>query len=114
MILDHTYLIVADPDFIKDEEMAKAYLDKLKDILSKRLKGADPRFITVTGKYGIPEMDALEIDSKNKTSFVKSVDELIDRFDELVIINNFEHEPYLESLQNQINERAKGITVYGY
>lgn len=112
--LDYSVLVIAEPDFQNKGKDCTAYVDKLKGLLEKRADGLKLRVMTVTGKYGVPGFDAFEVDDKNKTSFVKSVDEKLESFNDIVTITNFEKDPYIDVIANRAGELSITFTIYGY
>lgn len=112
-----TLLVVADSNFHNLCSDPVGYLNNLNTVLSK-LYGKDTAIISVTGKYGLssamPGIECLEVDSKNKTSFVHSVENKTDLFDDLLIISLVATDQYLEGLATSMTEKHKTIIRYKY
>lgn len=111
---DYSVLVVAEPDFnhtVKDQE---TYFTKLGAWLEKRSGDRNLRQVSVSGNYGVGVEATIDVDDKNKTSFLKSLDDHLNQFDEIVIITNFEKEMFIDSLANRLTEISKPFTIYGY
>lgn len=111
---DYSVLVVAEPDFLVKGEDCEAYKNKLLSFLETRSGDSELRVISITGNYGIPLEKRLEVDDRNKTAFVKSLDEHLLQFNEVVIITNYEKDSYIEALGVRANELSKTLTIYGY
>jgi restriction endonuclease len=111
---DYSVLIVAEPDFGPASKDPHEYLSKLNNFLTKRAVDSNLRVVTVGGRYGVPAENVLDIDDKNKTAFVKSLDDHLNQFNEVVIIANFEKDPFLDALGIRLAELSKSFTIYGY
>lgn len=111
---DYSVLVVVEPEFLGKSKDADAYVEKLNKFLTTRAGESRLRRVSVTGGYGLPGCDHLEVDDRNKTAFIKSLDDHLTQFDEIVIITNFEKEPYLDALSSRADEFSKSLTFYGY
>lgn len=111
---DYSVLVVVEPEFLAKSKDADAYVEKLNKFLTTRAGDSRFRNVSVTGNYGIPGCEHLEVDDRNKTSFIKSLDDHLTQFDEIVVITNFEKEPYIDALSNRVGELSKSLTIYGY
>lgn len=111
---DYSVLVVAEPDFVHTAKDQDAYFGKLNDFLHKRANDSNLRVVTVTGRYGVPVENIIDVDDRNKTSFLKSLDDHLNQFNEVVIIANFEKEMFIDSLINRLTELSKAVTIYGY
>lgn len=111
----HNILIIADTNFRHSVKDYDAYVKKLSRFLITKNEEKDVVLSTVAGKYRFNDaFNAIEIDDKNKTSFVKTVGDYLNKFDEVVIVTNYLHESYLESLRGQLNEENKATTIFSY
>lgn len=111
---DYSVLVLCEPDFVHQVGDKEAYINKLNNFLLKRAGESNLRMVSVTGKYGLETETNIEVDDKNKTAFVKSLDDHLNQFDEVVIIANFENDPYIVALGNCVGELSKTLTIYGY
>lgn len=111
---DYSVLVVCEPDFLNKGKDCEAYFAKLSKFLEKRSGDSSLRIISITGNYGVPADNIIEVDDKNKTSFVRSLDDHLIQFDEIVFITNFEKDPYIDSLSVRAAELSKTSTIYGY
>ena len=111
----HNVLLICDSDFkfkVKDYEK---YCTKLKEFLKNKNDQKEIILNAVKGKYCFDDkISLIDIDDKNKTSFVKTINDYLNKFDEVVIITNYLHEPFLESLRTQLNEENKATTIFSY
>lgn len=111
----HTVLIVADANFQNDILNYEDYQKKLIQFLDNKNPNSELELYSVKGRYCFDAKDNLiEIDDKNKTSFVRSITDYLSKIDEVILITNYIHEPYLESLKNQLNEQSKPASVFSY
>ncbi|QGH72075.1 hypothetical protein N1M2_212 [Klebsiella phage N1M2] len=111
---DYSVLVIAEPDFLNKGKDCEAYREKLMNFLEKRAGESTLRAISITGSYGLPMETQIEVDSRNKTSFVKSLDDQLLQFNEIVIITNFENDSYIDALSIRAAELSKTLTIYGY
>lgn len=111
---DYSVLVLCEPEFLHRVDNKEAYLSKLNSFLLKRAGESNLRMVSVDGRYGMPAETAINVDDKNKTAFVKSLDDHLNQFDEVVIIANFENDPYIVALSNCVGELSKTLTIYGY
>lgn len=112
---DYSVLVICEPDFSHRAKDCDGYLAKLEGFLTKRAGDRKYRPVTVSGNYGIGPLETkIDIDDRNKTSFIRSMDDSLLQFDEIVIITNFESDPYIDSLSNRAAELSKSFTIYGY
>lgn len=115
MKVKHSVLVTSDTGFKAAVKDFQKYIEKLNDFLIKKNEEKDIQLSSVKGKYCFDDTLALiDIDDKNKTSFVKSIGDYLNKFDEVVIITNYFHEPFLESLRTQLKEENKATTVFSY
>lgn len=114
-MLKHVVLIISDTDFRRTVKEPEVYQRKLIEFLNNKIENAQVELCCVKGKYcfdsSYPQM---EIDDKNKSSFVKTVGDYLNKVDEVIVITNYLHEPYLEPLRNQLKEENKPTTVFTY
>jgi len=111
---DYSVLVICEPDFIYNVDDSEGYLNKMNGFLSTRAGDSNLRLVTVSGRYGVPIENVIDVDDKNKTAFVKSLDDHLNQFDEVIIIANFEKDPYVDALGNRVGELSKTFTIYGY
>lgn len=111
---DYSVLVICEPDFNFTVDDSAAYINKMMGFLTKRADDSNLRVVSVSGKYGISADNILDVDDKNKTGFVKSLDDHLNEFDEVVIITNFEKEAFIDALSNRVSELSKVFTIYGY
>ena len=111
---DYSVLVLAEPDFQHKGKDCSAYVEKLKTLLEKRGDGQKLRVMSITGRYSVDGFDSFEVDDKNKTAFVKSIDDKLESFNDIVIITNYEKDPYIDALTNRAGELSIPFTIYGY
>jgi hypothetical protein len=112
---DYSVLIIGESDFLRYCNDVDVYMGKLDKYLLTRAGDSNLRKVSVTGKFNIPGIEInLEVDDRNKTAFIKSLDDHLNQFNEVVIITNFERDYYLEALTSRLDELSKSFTVYGY
>lgn len=110
-------LVICDSGFGTLCAEPQDYLSRLKGVVSDRTN-SDFKFHTVSGKYGIGDLDqdveVLSIEDRNKTSFVQTIENLVDRTSELIIISIAEHDAHIEALASALSERCITIRRYKY
>lgn len=108
-------LIVADSGFYRLCVNPEQYITQLKNLLSESSQG-DCDLKTVTGKYGLKssEIEALEIEDRNKTVFVQTIENLTFQCDELIVISIIPNDPYLDALIGSLTARHTCIRRYKY
>ncbi|AUR81077.1 hypothetical protein FDJ25_gp198 [Vibrio phage Aphrodite1] len=110
-------LIICDSGFDKLCSNPEDYVSRLKQVVTGRT-GTDCELNTVSGKYGLGNIDAeinvLEIEDRNKTSFVQTIENLADRTNELIIISIMDHDAHIEALASALSERCITIRRYKY
>lgn len=111
---DYSVLVVAEPDFVYTANDQETYFAKLNNFLIKRSGDSNLRVVTVSGRYGLNFDNIIEVDDRNKTSFLRSLDDHLNQFNEIVILANFEKEMFIDALTNRLNELSKAVTIYGY
>lgn len=111
---DYSVLVIAEPDFLPASLDSQGYFNKLNHFLERRSGDSNLRLVTVSGRYGVPFENVIEVDDKNKTAFVKSLDDHLNQFNEIVIIANFEKDMFVDALTNRLAELSKSFTIYGY
>lgn len=115
MIEQHNVLLICDINFKVNVKDYNIYYQKLINFLTTKNKDKDVNFSSVNGKYNFnEELNNIDVDEKNKSSFIKSIDDYLNKYDEIVIITNYIHEPYLEGLRTHLNEENKPTTVFSY
>lgn len=114
-MIKHSVLVVADANFQNEIEDFPAYQKKLVEFLTNKTTNVELEVLSVKGRFCFDgELPAIDIDDKNKTSFVKSISDYLSKIDEVIVITNYLHEPYLESLRNQLNEESVPTSVFSY
>lgn len=112
---DYSVLVIAEPDFVPACNDSEAYLEKLTKFLTTRSSDSNLRRVTVTGRFNVPGVGiSIDVDDRNKTAFVKSLDDHLNQFNEIVVITNFEKDAFLEALCTRVSETSKSLTIYGY
>lgn len=111
---DYSVLVIAEPDFIHTANDQETYFTKLNNFLIKRSGDSNLRVVTVSGRYGLNFDNIIEVDDRNKTSFLRSLDDHLNQFNEVVILANFEKEMFIDAFTNRLNELSKAVTIYGY
>lgn len=110
----YSVLILAEKDFKEKGRDTEAYLEKLTSFLNKRAGETSLKLATVEGKYNVGCLDAIPVDDRNKTAFIKSLEDYLPQFDEIVIITNFEGDIFINAVTNKASELSKSFTVYGF
>lgn len=111
---DYSVLVIAEPDFTHTANDQETYFNKLTKFLTVRSGDSNLRIVTVSGRYGLSFDNVIDIDDRNKTSFLKSLDDHLNQFNEIVILANYEKEMFIDALTNRLNELSKAVTIYGY
>lgn len=111
---DHSVLVIAEPDFVRTVDDIDKYFEKLNAFLTIRAQDSNLRTVTVSGRYTTPIETIIDVDDKNKTAFIKSLDDHLNQFNEIVIIANFEKDMFVDALTNRLTELSKSFTIYGY
>ncbi|EBY9763900.1 hypothetical protein D5W64_12375 [Salmonella enterica subsp. enterica serovar Saintpaul] len=111
---DYSVLVIAEADFLKKGVDCDGYISKLMAYLEKRSGDSELRVMSVTGNYGLAMDKRIEVDDRNKTAFVKSLDDHLLQFNEVVFITNYEKDSYIDALSNRLSELSKTLTVYSY
>ncbi|AGB07118.1 hypothetical protein [Vibrio phage VP4B] len=110
-------LVICDSGFGNLCETPISYIERLKTIIAERTNN-DYALHTVSGKYGLgdlePEVNTLEIEDRNKTSFVQTIENMTELANELIIISIVDHDPYIEALAAALSERCITIRRYKY
>ena len=78
MLHDYSVLVLVEPDFHFKAKDVETYLAKLKTFLLKRAGDINLRVVTVEGKYGIPGVEIMQTDNRNKTAFIKAIEDIWD------------------------------------
>jgi len=114
-MIKHSVLLIADVNFQADVLDYEGYQKRLVEFLNNKIADAELDMLSVKGRFCFDgNLSCIDIDDKNKTSFVKSIGDYLSKIDEVIIITNYLHEPYLESLRNQLNEESKPTSVFSY
>lgn len=114
MLHDYSVLVLAEPDFIFKAKDIDVYLGKLKSFLATRANDINLRIVTVEGKYGIPDLEVMPTDNRNKTAFIKGIEDYLGQLNEIIVITNFQKEPYLDAVSLKASEASKTFTMYSY
>lgn len=109
-------LIITDGVFEKQCVDAKQYVSDLKYKLALNAL-RDIEVFSITTSRGISDIDpsipVLDLDAKNKTLFVQSLENASLLFDEMLIIKNND-DPFVSSAYQCVTSLGKAIYVYGY
>lgn len=108
-------LLVVDSGFYRLCTNPEGYITQLKFLITDNNKG-DFNLKTVTGRFGVKdsEIEALEIEERNKTVFVQTIENLSFQCDELVVVSIASADPYLDSLINALTAKHTCIRRYKY
>lgn len=107
-------LVIADDGFtINCKDLAK-YSAKLQEFLAIRAGDLKLTTTSVNGKFNYPAEKLIEVNDKNKTNFIKSINEVIEQFHEVVVLTNYPNDPYISALTNRLQEVSIQFTIYGY
>lgn len=109
-------LVITDGVFGNQCTDSSSYVAKLKDVLSNK-ETHNVQLVSVSGNRGISDIDssipALDLDTKNKTQFVQSLENNVGQFDELLIIKDAD-DLFLSGARQAVTELNKPIRTYGY
>lgn len=111
---DYAVLVISEPDFVHSCKDRTTYMQRLNKFLNQRAEDSELKVSSVSGKYGLEEFTEIEVDDKNKTAFMKSLVDHLNQFDEIVVIANFENDPFIEALNIRAGELSKTLTIYSY
>lgn len=114
MFYDYSVLIIAEPDFAFKAKDVEGYLARLQKFLQKRAGENALRMVTVAGKYAFPGLPQQDADDRNKTAFVKSIEDYLPQLNLIVFLTNWEADPYIEAVNLKATEAEKSTTVYNY
>ena len=114
MLHDYSVLVLVEPDFKFKAKDIDTYLTKLNSFMLKRAGDINLRVVTVEGKYGIPGVEVMPTDNRNKTAFIKAIEDYLGQLNEIVVIANYSKEAYLDAVSLKASEASKTFTVYGY
>lgn len=110
-------LIVADSNFVNLCKDPVEYVSLLKERVLVARNG-DASLYTVTGKYGISNIDAtiptLDVVDRNKTLFSQTLENSTMMFDELLVISVNDNDPFIIAAQEVVTHASKTSTKYGY
>lgn len=109
-------LVITDGIFGNQCEDSAAYVKRLKEVIGKN-RNRIVSLTSVVGSRGISDIDStiptLDLDTKNKTQFVQSLENNISLFDELLIIREAD-DLFLSGARQAVTELNKPLCVYGY
>ncbi|BAW98412.1 phage protein [Vibrio phage pTD1] len=110
-------LVICDSGFGNLCSTPLSYIERLKTIIGERTNN-DYALHTVSGKYGLGDLDesitVMEIEDRNKTSFVQTIENMAHLTSELIIISIVDHDPHIEALASALSERCITIRRYKY
>lgn len=112
MFYDYSVLVIAEPEFRDGDRTA--YTDKLVKFLKERAGDATLRIVTVDGKYTFPGFEARPSDDRNKTAFVKGVEDYLTQLNEIVVIAKYENNTFFDALNTRASEAGTTVSFYGY
>ena len=109
-------LILADSNFINVCDNANAYVERLKELLSKRVNNMI--IYTVSGRYGLSQVDksipVIEVDDRNKTIFSQTLENSSMVFDEMIAVSIVPTDPFMTVAREVLTKANKTITQYRY
>lgn len=109
-------LVITDGVFGNQCVDSAAYVKKLKENMANSTT-RDITLVSVTGNRGISDLDntitALDLDTKNKTQFVQSLENNSHLFDEILIIRHVD-DTFLSGTRIAATELNKPFFMYGY
>jgi len=109
-------LIITDGIFGNQCADCADYVQRLKTVLGNK-PGRVSKLVSVVGSRGICDLDntieALDLDTKNKTQFVQSLENNITLFDEILIIKDAD-DLFLSGARQIATELSKPLYTYGY
>lgn len=112
-----TILVLTDSNFRNKCLGHEDYVDRLKDVLVKQ-HGENVSILTPEGRYGLGHTNdvikSVEVDDRSKTTFVQSLENINNLFDECVLISLFVNDNYLIGAREIITENNKSITHFRY
>ena len=116
--LPTSILVIADSNFINLCQDPEQYLDKLKTVVGSR-KEEGVVLYTVPGKYGIHNLDKNvaelpNVQDKNKTVFMQTLENSNLMFDELLIVSIAEEDNYINGAKEVMTSLNKSFTHYRY
>lgn len=115
--VNRTILVIADSNFKNLCDDPKSYIDKLYSVLKGR-HDVPVSIVTVSGRYGLSDLDegigVLEVEDRNKTLFVQTIENAAANIDELQIVSLSESDPFIEGAAGMLSSLHKNITRYGY
>jgi len=109
-------LVITDGIFGNQCDDATAYVARLKEAMAKS-KCRDVSLVSVCGNRGICDIDPtvteIELDTKNKTQFIQSLENNVGLFDEILIIR-LADDMFLNGARQAATELNKPLFTYGY
>lgn len=112
LFYDYSVLVIADPEFRNGD--CETYKERLTKYLKDRAGESALRVITVEGKYNFPSFQAMPSDDRNKTAFVKGVEDYLTQLNEIVVITKYPNDSFLEALNYRASEAGTTLSFYGY
>lgn len=109
-------LVITDGIFGNQCDDAAAYVVRLKEVMARN-KHRDVSLVSVCGSRGICDIDPtvteIELDTKNKTQFIQSLENNVGLFDEILIIK-LADDMFLTGARQAATELNKPLFTYGY
>lgn len=109
-------LVITDGIFGNKCDDSAAYVARLKLKLAEN-KSRETVLVSVVGNRGICDIDssieALDLDTKNKTQFTQSMENNVTLFDELLIIKSAD-DMFLSGARQTATELNKPFFMFGY
>jgi len=109
-------LVITDGIFGNQCDDASAYVVRLKEVMARN-KNRDVSLVSVCGNRGICDIDPtvteIELDTKNKTQFIQSLENNVGLFDEILIIKLVD-DMFLNGARQAATELNKPLFTYGY
>lgn len=115
--LPTTVMVISDSNFHNLCNLPEEYVSKLHKVIKNRL-GENTRVVTVNGRYGLSkvnsDMTTYEVEDRNKTLFVQTIENNVNYFDELVIVSLTNTDPFIEGVADCMLNHHKNIVRYAY
>lgn len=115
--LPTTVMVISDSNFHNLCDQPDEYVAKLQKVIKSRL-GENTKITTIAGRYGLTktvnEFDTFDIEDRNKTLFVQTIENNVNYFDELVIVSLTDKDPFIEGVADCMLTHHKNIVRYAY
>ena len=115
--LTPTVLVICDSNFANLCVGPDEYVVRLREVIRKRV-GGEVNIVTVSGRYGLSNVEAelptIDVEDRNKTLFIQTVENHAPAFDELQIVSITDTDPFIEGVAESMSGLHKNITRYKY